>query len=223
MNSFSFEQIGDDSEFPDFPPYEMNGGSIVAIAGKKFVVIAADMFLSSAYTDPPKLFKLASRTVLGSTGSWGDTRAITRLLDMHIQIYELTHLRRIPADEVALMLHKIMYNCRFLPYGITNVVAGMEKSGKGAIFSYDPVGNYKREIYCARGGAEPWLQVELESKIGLANLDTFRTKLTKDEAVSAALESFIAASKTIHIGNSIAINVITKNGVEAKQVVLRKS
>ena len=56
-----------------FSPYSDNGGSVVAIAGEDFCVIASDTRLSGhGYAilsrEQPKLFKLSETTILGSTG-----------------------------------------------------------------------------------------------------------------------------------------------------------
>ena len=78
-----------------FSPYADNGGSVVAIAGDDFVVIASDTRLSGrgwvdiiieqnlvvhniilSYAilsrDQPKLHRMSDKTVLGSTGCWCD-------------------------------------------------------------------------------------------------------------------------------------------------------
>ena len=60
-----------------FSPYSDNGGSVVAIAGEDFCVIASDTRLSGhGYAilsrEQPKLFKLSETTILGSTGCWCD-------------------------------------------------------------------------------------------------------------------------------------------------------
>ncbi|GFY39965.1 proteasome subunit beta type-1 [Trichonephila inaurata madagascariensis] len=57
-----------------FSPYESNEGSIVAIAGIDYAIIASDTRLSTGYSiysrNQPKLFRLSNKTVLGSAGCW---------------------------------------------------------------------------------------------------------------------------------------------------------
>ena len=67
-----------------FSPYSDNGGSIVAIAGDDYVVIASETRLSgNGYSilsrEQPKLFKLSEKTVLGSTGCWCDILTFTKV------------------------------------------------------------------------------------------------------------------------------------------------
>ena len=65
-------------------PYVDNHGSVVAIAGADFVVVASDTRLSgSGYSiltrEQPKLFELSESTVLASTGCWCDVLSFARL------------------------------------------------------------------------------------------------------------------------------------------------
>lgn len=69
-----------------FSPYSDNGGSVVAIAGDDYAVIASDTRLSgNGYSifsrEQPKLFKLSDQTVLGSTGCWCDILTFTKVIN----------------------------------------------------------------------------------------------------------------------------------------------
>ncbi|XP_055842966.1 proteasome subunit beta type-1 [Episyrphus balteatus] len=212
----------------DFSPYESNGGSIVAIAGDDFVVIAADSRLSSGYSihtrDQNKLFKLSPQTVLGSTGCWCDTLALTALVKARMQMYVHTHQRTMSTDAVAQMLSILMYNKRFFPYYVSNVLAGLDSEGKGVVYSYDPIGHCERAKYRAGGSSGPLLQPVLDNQIGYKNmlLDE-KPALTKERATAVAIDTFIsAAERDIYTGDAVYINIITKDGVEAKEIPLRK-
>ncbi|KAH7971017.1 hypothetical protein HPB49_017920 [Dermacentor silvarum] len=73
-----------------FNPYSDNGGSIVAVAGEDFAVIASDSRLTSGYQihtrEQSKLFKLSNQCVLGSTGCWCDILTFTRFLETRMKI-----------------------------------------------------------------------------------------------------------------------------------------
>ena len=77
-----------------FSPYSDNGGSVVAIAGEDFCVIASDTRLSGhGYAilsrEQPKLFKLSETTILGSTGCWCDILTFCKVYTLfHIQLEE---------------------------------------------------------------------------------------------------------------------------------------
>ena len=214
----------------EFSPYESNGGSIVAIAGDDYVVIAADTRLSSGYSihsrNQSKLFKLSSKTVLGSSGCWCDTLALTSLVRARMQMYEHTHLKTMSTDATAQMLSILMYSKRFFPYYVSNVLAGLDKEGKGVVYSYDPIGHCERTTYTAGGSSGALLQPVLDNQVGFKNMkleDGVVPKIERERAVSIATDTFIsAAERDIYTGDYVLINIITKNGIEEKRVTLRK-
>lgn len=66
----------------------------------------------------------------------------------------------------AQMMSVLMYNKRFFPYYVNNILAGLDGEGRGAVYSYDPVGHYSRSDYRATGNSRNLLQVtaqQLES------------------------------------------------------------
>jgi 20S proteasome subunit beta 6 len=48
------------------------------------------------------------------------------------------------ANATAQMLSTILYGKRFFPYSVWNVLGGLDDKGVGAVYSYDPVGNFRR-------------------------------------------------------------------------------
>lgn len=202
----------------------------MAIAGDDYVVIAADTRLSSGYSihtrKQNKLFQLSSKTVLGSTGCWCDTLALTALVKARMQMYEHTHLKTMSTDAVAQMLSILMYNKRFFPYYVSNVLAGLDNEGKGVVYSYDPIGHCERTTYRAGGSAGALLQPVLDNQVGFKNMKLeggVLPKVSKERAVAIATDAFIsAAERDIYTGDAVAINVITEGGTELIQVQLRK-
>ncbi|XP_017135396.1 proteasome subunit beta type-1 [Drosophila miranda] len=234
MSNLDIEQFPDYQvpgvSHAEFSPYESNGGSIVAIAGEDFVVIAADTRLSSGYNihtrKQSKLFPLSNQTVLASTGCWCDTLSLTGLMKLRMQNYEHTHLKTMTTDAVAQMLSIIMYNRRFFPYYVSNILAGIDKDGKGVVFSYDPIGHCERATYRAGGTAGALLQPVLDNQIGYKNMNLHgedAPEVTKERAVAVASDTFIsAAERDIYTGDSVLINIITKDGIETKELQLRQ-
>ena len=55
---------------------------------------------------------------------------------------------------------------RFFPYYVYNLVAGLDDEGKGAVFSYDPVGSYDRDEMKCAGSAASLIQPFLDNQIG---------------------------------------------------------
>lgn len=211
-----------------FSPYADNGGSIVAIAGNDFVVIGADTRLSSGFSiytrEQSKLFPLAKTTVLGCSGCWCDTLTLTRILTARMQMYEQEHNKIMSTPAAAQMLSTMLYYKRFFPYYISNVLVGLDNEGKGCVFSYDPIGHCERSNYRAGGSAGALLQPLLDNQIGLKNMQNVaQDPISMERALAVLKDVFIsAAERDIYTGDSIDINVITKDGVKKENFALRK-
>lgn len=202
--------------------------SAVAIAGDDFAVIAADTRLSVGYSihsrNQSKLFKLTDTTVLGSTGCWPDILALTSLVRARIQMYEDQHSKKMSTNAIAQMLSNLMYNRRFFPYYVYNVVAGLDADGKGCVYSYDPIGHCEKATYRAGGTSGALLQPVLDNQIGLKNQQNVeKVPVTLEKATSIIKDTFIsAAERDIYTGDSVLLNIITKDGIKVEQLSLRK-
>lgn len=226
-------------DFPDFPvqglkkavftPYADNGGSVVAIGGEDYVVIGADTRLSGGYSiytrGQKKLFKLSETTVLGTTGCWCDTLTLNRLLQSRMQMYLLDHRRPMRTPAVAQMLSTMLYFKRFFPYSVGNVLAGLDKEGKGCVYGYDPIGHFEQSSFRACGSGGSLLQPLLDNQIGLNNLPNATPEpLEKEKAIKILKDVFISATeRDIYTGDSIFNNVITaEDGIVEETFELRK-
>jgi 20S proteasome subunit beta 6 len=78
---------------------------------------------------------------------------------------------------------------------------GLDEEGRGAVYSFDPVGTYEREEFRAGGSAATLHQPFLDNRIGRKGqnlVDTAepgkRDELSLEKAVSFVKDAFIAAS-----------------------------
>ena len=122
--------------------------------------------------------------------------------------------------------------------------------GKGAVYSFDPVGSYQRDTYKAGGSASAMLQPLLDNQvlsqtfvllqcfnlemyiqrciliyqIGFKNMEGVQhVPLTREKAVQLVKDVFIsAAERDVYTGDALRICVITKEGVEDQTIPLRK-
>lgn len=211
-----------------FSPYAFNGGTILAIAGEDFSVIAADTRLSQGFSihtrDSPKTYKLTNSTVLGCAGFHGDCLTLTKLITARLQMYEHEHGSKMSSPAIAQMLSTVLYYRRFFPYYTYNILAGIDNEGKGCVYSFDPVGSYERETYRAGGSASALLQPLLDNQIGFKNQQgVTEVPLTKDKAVFLVKDVFTAAAeRDIYTGDAVIISVITQDGVTEEAFPLRR-
>ena len=99
-------------------------------------------------------------------------------------------------------------------------------AGKGAVYSYDPVGSFEREHYRAGGSAASLIQPFLDSQIGRKNhkdLPGTNIDITLEEAVKMTKDAFTAATeRDIYTGDFVEIWKITAAGLETELFPLRK-
>eukprot|EP00794_Sanderia_malayensis_P015942 gene15942-17543_t len=197
-----------------FSPYSFHGGTVLAIAGEDYTIIASDTRLSEG-TD---------HTVLGCTGFHGDVLTLTKNISMRLKMYEHEHGKKMSCSAIAQMLSTMLYYKRFFPYYTYNIVGGLDSAGKGAIYSFDPVGSYEREAYRAEGSSASMLQPFLDNQVGRKNQkDPSTEPLSKDKCIQFVKDIFIsAAERDINTGDGVKISVITKDGVTEEMFPLRK-
>lgn len=205
----------------------MNGGTILALAGDDFSVIASDTRLSEGFQiysrDYPKTYNLSGHMVLGCCGFHGDVLTVTKNVNSRMKIYEHTHRKQMSCSAVAQMLSVMLYYRRFFPYYTYNILAGLDSEGKGCVYSFDPVGSYDRETYRAGGSASSMLQPLLDNQIGLKNQSgAEKEPLSLEKTVALVQDVFSAAAeRDIYTGDGLEINIITATGVEVRRVPLR--
>lgn len=216
------------AKMKSFSPYADNGGSVIALAGDDFCIIATDTRLSAGFSiytrEQQKLFPLSSKTVLGCSGCWCDTLALTRYLTARMQMYEHEHQKEMETPAVAQMLSTMLYYKRFFPYYVSNILGGLDGKGHGCVYSYDPIGHCEATKYRAGGSAGALLQPLLDNQIGYKNQEGVEpVPLTLEKAIGIIKDVFIsAAERDIYTGDSINIKIITKDGIKNESFGLRK-
>ncbi len=54
---------------------------------------------------------------------------------------------------------------RFFPFSVWNILGGLDEHGVGAVYSYDPVGNFQRVGYRAGGTSASLIQPFLDNQV----------------------------------------------------------
>lgn len=97
--------------------------------------------------------------------------------------------------------------------------------GKGAVYSYDPVGSFEREQYRAGGSAASLIQPFLDSQIGKKNRTDSASirEYSLEESVQITKDAFTsAAERDIYTGDFVEIWKISASGIEKELFPLRK-
>jgi 20S proteasome subunit beta 3 len=108
---------------------EINGGAVVAMAGKGCVAIACDKRLGQQFltvsTDFPKAFAMHDRLYLGLSGLATDVQTLSQLLRFRTGLYRLREEREIEPRAFAHLTSSVLYAKRFGPYYAEPIVCGL--------------------------------------------------------------------------------------------------
>lgn len=117
-----------------FSPYENNGGTVVAVSGKDYSIVASDTRHGLGYSIPARyvsrIIKLNDKVVLASGGMQTDIATLHKVLKIRLVQYKHTHKKEMSLTAVSQLLSTMLYYRRFQPYYTFNVLGGIDESGK---------------------------------------------------------------------------------------------
>ncbi|KAF9494540.1 N-terminal nucleophile aminohydrolase [Pleurotus eryngii] len=209
-----------------FNPYTENGGTILAIAGKDFSVIAGDTRQSEGYSIQtryaPKVFRLTDRAVLAVNGFAADGNMFVKKVRQRLEWYRHAHAKDMPLRAIARLIQTMLYARRFFPYYVYNILGGIEEDGSGAVYSFDPVGSYEREACRAAGAAQSLVQPFLDNQIYYKNQTpapgtSHPTHLPLPSVLKLVIDSFTGATERhIEVGDGLEIYVVLAKGASTQ-------
>jgi len=198
-----------------FSPYVNNGGTVVAIAGKDFVVVGADTRISSGYSIHTrtylKLFRVTDKCVIATSGMVADMVALQKQIEAQLTWYYHQHGRYPSTPSIAQFLSNTLYYRRFFPYYTFNVLAGVDQNGEGCVYSYDAVGSFQRLHNSSSGTGHLLIQSLLDNQLGLEPNHRLVSRERAVELVKDGLTSI--AERDIHTGDAAEIWVLDSNGI----------
>lgn len=210
-----------------YNPYEFNSGTTLCVSFPKFTVIAADTRNSSDYTinsrTSSKIFKLRNGMSLTGTGFHGDLYEVYKILkhkqDLYLQKYET----QMTVKATAHFLMNVLYGRRFFPFYTFLILTGIEDN-ETVMYSYDPVGCYKKDIARCYGTSQNIIQPILDSKIYQKNNVKRDKEFTEKEVVEIIVKAFEASvERDVKSGDWLEIIVQRVNGdVESNIIELRR-
>jgi 20S proteasome subunit beta 6 len=81
-------------------------------------------------------------------------------------------------------MQTLLYGKRFFPYYVHTIIGGLDAEGKGAVYSFDPVGSYEREQCRAGGAAASLIMPFLDSQVCFSPRSRRRDPLGSLESIS---------------------------------------
>jgi 20S proteasome subunit beta 6 len=215
--------------------YTDNGGSTLGITGKDFAILAGDTRMTSGYNIhtryAPKVFRIGdeedSRIVLSVVGYAADGNALKERLDAIVKNYKFQHGKPISVKACAQRLSTILYSKRFFPYYVHAILGGLDEEGKGALYSYDPVGSYEREQCRAAGAAASLIMPFLDNQVNYKNQyqpgsgeghnlqPRALESLSQDHVVALVKDAFTSATERhIEVGDGLQMLIIKADGIK---------
>ncbi|KAJ6544812.1 nucleophile aminohydrolase [Mycena vulgaris] len=205
-----------------FNPYSENGGTILAIAGANFSVIAGDTRQSEGYSIQtryaPKVFRLTDKAVLATNGFAADGNMFVKKVRQRLEWYRHAHAKDMPLRAIARLIQTMLYARRFFPYYVYNILGGIEEDGSGAVYSFDPVGSYEREACRAAGAASSLVQPFLDNQIYFKNQTpapgtSHPAHLPLPHVLALVIDSFTSATERhIEVGDGLEMYVVLAKG-----------
>lgn len=214
--------------------YTENGGSILGISSGNLAVLAGDTRSTNGYSInsryEPKVFRIGSddRIVLAVVGFAADGKELKERLDTMSNMYQYKHGKSISVAACAHRLSTLLYAKRFFPYMVQAILMGLDEEGKGALYSYDPAGCYKRDQYATAGAAASLIMPFLDNQVsfsnqylptkgaGAMNSDSRPKDLLSRDAVTALVKDTFdnATERHIEVGDGLQLMILTKAGIE---------
>ena len=142
-------------------------------------------------------------------------------------MYKYQHGKKMTVKACAQRLATILYSKRFFPYYVQAILGGLDEEGKGALYSYDPVGSYEREQCRAAGAAASLIMPFLDNQVNFKNQylpgsgagHDLQAKeaapLPRHEVEQLVRDAFTSATERhIEVGDGLQMLVVTKEGIE---------
>lgn len=217
-----------------FNPYEDNGGSIIGIAGDDFVVLAGDTRNSTGYSINtryrPQVHEIGDNMVASATGFTADSDALLQRLKSRIEWYHHSHNKPLKVASAARLTQTLLYSHRFFPYYVGTIIAGIDPEGRGAIYSFDPVGSYERQTCHAGGSAASLVTPFLDNQVDFKNQRDPATgeplkqvNLPLDTVIRIIKDAFTSATeRQIQVGDFLEIVVVKKDEISKQLFPLKK-
>lgn len=132
--------------------------------------------------------------------------SIRQVLKAKLEIYDFKIERQPSTESVAHLVSKTLYGRRFFPYYTFNLIAGIDKNGKGVVYGYDAIGSYGSDKALAQGSGAHMILPFLDAEVTGYNNPRHSEKppLNIHSAVELVYTAFkSAAERDIYTGDKL--------------------
>ncbi len=189
------------------------GTTTVGIVAKDGVVLAADKRATAGYyiahKEVVKIHKITDYIAITTAGLVADAQMLVEYLRAEASYIRLQTGREPSVKSIATLVSNILFSSRLFPYIVQFIIGGYDS--KPRLFNLDLFGTLTEEKFVATGSGSPIAISILE--------ELYNEDLTVEEAEKIAVKAVsIATRRDVASGNGVDVAVITKNGIEMKNV-----
>ncbi|MCX6654981.1 MAG: proteasome subunit beta, partial [Candidatus Bathyarchaeota archaeon] len=161
-----------------------------------------------------KVFKLNDRTGLAFAGLISDMQALTREIAAYASLYELDNNRPISVKATGKLVANMLFERRMFPLLMETLVGGVDEDGS-SLFSMDPMGSLIPDPFITAGTGAPIAMGVIEAE--------YKEGMSVEAGAELALKAIKAAvARDIASGDGVDMLLITKDGIEKRNINLRK-
>jgi 20S proteasome subunit beta 6 len=122
-----------EAAFAKFDPYISNGGTVVGLAGKDYVLFAADTRLSDKYAiltrNITRIFEIDDGLLYSGSDCWSDVVELSKELKRDATVYEWEHKMKLKLLPLSHLVSFKLYQRRGFPYYTFSMVGGIDTTG----------------------------------------------------------------------------------------------
>lgn len=121
------------------------GGCVVAMGGKNCIALACDLRFGNEYFTcgcaTPRIFKINKKIIIGMTGLFGDISSVKQDLEYKMSLYSFEKNLPIQFLNICNILSNLLYEKRFCPLFLENIICGLDNKFEPIISSMDILGS----------------------------------------------------------------------------------
>lgn len=232
MHQGATSSNGGSHQHATWSPYDNNGGTVVAVAGNDYCIVAGSTRLSTGYSiltrERSMITPITPQVVIAAAGFEADASTLKKVIQRRNVNYQHNHKKPMSVAAAAQLVGNTLYYKRFFPYYSFTLVAGLDTQGKGAVYSYDAVGSHERVGYGCQGSGSDLIQPVLDNQLKASSplvlpQENWMSSLPLEEAVDLVKSAFVSAGeRDIYTGDQVEIIVMTAEGSKKELFDLKR-